>query len=149
MSPDPIADCLARARWAIVGASQDPRKFGNMVYFDLRAGGYEVRAVNPNATIVEGDPAWPALSALPERPDVVGFVTPPDVTARVVEEALGLGITRLWFQPGSAALATLERARNAGAVVVTACAMTERHRRGAQPQGTGPAQDPSGTSLSS
>ncbi len=133
MAPDEVADCLAHRNWAIVGASQDPRKFGNMVYFDLRAGGYGVRAVNPNATEVEGDPAWPTLSALPERPDVVDFVTPPEVTARVVEEALALGITRLWFQPGAATPAILERARAAGATVVSACAMTERHRRGAGP----------------
>ncbi len=126
---EPIVDCLARRTWAVVGASKDPTKFGNMVYFDLRAGGYRVLAVNPNATEVEGDQAWPTLSALPERPDVVDFVTPPEVTAKVVEEALGLGLTRLWFQPGSVSPETLARAREAGATVVTACAMTERHRR--------------------
>ncbi|HEX7124497.1 MAG TPA: CoA-binding protein [Thermodesulfobacteriota bacterium] len=133
MSDDAVADCLARPTWAIVGASKDRSKFGNMVYFDLRAGGYRVMAVNPNATQVEGDPAWPTLASLPERPDVVDFVTPPEVTARVVEEALALGITRLWFQPGSATPETLERARAVGATVVSGCAMTERHRRGSRP----------------
>lgn len=133
MSDDAVADCLARPAWAIVGASRDRTKFGNMVYFDLRAGGYRVMAVNPNATQVEGDPAWPDLASLPERPDVVDFVTPPEVTARVVEEALALGITRLWFQPGSATLEIIERARAAGATVVSGCAMTERHRRGSRP----------------
>lgn len=133
MSPDPVADLLARPVWAVVGASQDRRKFGNMVYFDLRSGGYRVRAVNPNASEVEGDPAWPTLSALPERPDVADFVTPPEVTARVLEEALGLGIPGLWFQPGSATDAILERARAGGATVVSGCAMTERHRRGTEP----------------
>ncbi len=136
MGADPIVDSLARRTWAIVGASKDPTKFGNMVYFDLRAGGYRVLAVNPNATEVEGDPAWPSLGSLPERPDVVDFVTPPEVTARVVDEALALGITRLWFQPGSATPAILERARAAGATVVSGCAMTERHRRGSRPGGS-------------
>ncbi len=128
--PDPIADCLARPVWAIVGASRNRAKYGNVVYRDLRAAGYRVLAVNPTATEVEGDPAWPTLSTLPERPDVVDFVTPPAVTEQVVDEALALGLSRLWFQPGAESPAALVRASAAGAVVVTACAMTERRRRG-------------------
>jgi predicted CoA-binding protein len=104
-----------------------------MVYWELRAGGYTVRAVNPHATEVEGDRAWPRLADLPEIPDVVNFVTPPTVTTSVVDEALRLGIRRLWFQPGSEDPAALARARVAGAVVIRACAMTERRRRGARP----------------
>ncbi len=137
-APDPIADCLARAIWAVVGASRDRSKYGNAVYRDLRAAGYRVLAVNPNSAEVEGDPAWPTLSTLPERPDVVDFVTPPAVTERVVDEALHLGIPRLWFQPGAESPAALERARAAGAVVVTACAMTERRRRRVPGGGTRP-----------
>lgn len=124
-----MTGCLARRVWAVIGASQDRAKYGNIVYRDLRAGGYRVLAVNPTVTEVEGDPAWPALAAPPERPEVVDFVTPPAVTAKVVDEALALGITHLWFQPGAGEGVALERARAAGATVVTACAMTERRRR--------------------
>lgn len=128
-SADPIAECLSRPTWAIVGASRDRSKYGNAVYRDLRAAGYRVFAVNPTAGEIEGDPVWPTLSALPERPDVVDFVTPPAVTERIVDEALRLGIARLWFQPGAESPAALARARAAGTLVVTACAMTERRRR--------------------
>jgi predicted CoA-binding protein len=132
---DPVGDCLAQPVWAVVGAGNDRVKYGNRVYRDLRGGGYRVFAVNPNATGVEGDRVWPTLSALPERPGVVDFVTRPAVTARVVDEALALGIQRLWFQPGAEEAAALGRAEAAGAAVVVACVMTERRRRGARGPG--------------
>ena len=132
---DVVDECLSRPVWAVVGASTDRAKWGNRVYRDLRAGGYRVFAVNPTMTEVEGDPAWPTLSSLPERPDVVDFVTPPPETAKVVDEALSLGIRRLWFQPGAEDDAALDRAEAAGATVIQACAMTERRRRGARGPG--------------
>src|SRR4029453_1319447 len=51
-------DFLAHERIAVTGVSRTPGNHGaNFVYRRLRERGYEVFAVNPNATEVEGDKA--------------------------------------------------------------------------------------------
>jgi len=129
-----IADFVNRRVWAVVGASNDRRKFGNRVLRDLRSAGYRVYAVNPHAESVEGEPSYPNLAELPERPDVVDFVVPPAVGERVVEEAAALGLHRLWFQPGAESPRLRRRSRELGLEpVVDACAMVRKRRWPAEP----------------
>jgi len=57
---------LANARVAVTGVSRTPKDHGsNSVYKRLRERGYQVFAVNPNATQVEGDRAYPDLKSIP------------------------------------------------------------------------------------
>lgn len=44
---DLIPDFIGRRRWAVVGVSQDPAKYGGRIYRTLRDSGYIVYAVNP------------------------------------------------------------------------------------------------------
>jgi uncharacterized protein len=85
----------------VVGASRDEKKFGNIVYRDLKAKGYRVFAVNPNAEKVDGDPAYPNLGALPEPVGGVVLVIPPKQSEQVVQEADRAGIHRVWMQQGA------------------------------------------------
>ena len=75
----------------------------------LKAGG------NPNTSAVDGEKCYPSLTKLPERPDAVIFITPPEVTAAVIREALGLGIGTFWMQPGADGPEAVRLAKEAGA----------------------------------
>ena len=86
---------------AVVGATDDPRKFGGRIYRDLKGKGYRVFAVNPGRETVDGDPCFPSLAALPEPPVLVDVVVPPQVALQVLEECAALGLRRVWLQPGS------------------------------------------------
>ena len=86
---------------AVVGATDDPRKFGATIYRDLKRKGYRVLAVNPNRETVDGDPSYPSLGDLPVDPDIVNIVVPPDQTFRVLQRSRELGFTRVWVQPGA------------------------------------------------
>ncbi len=121
---DLLREFLEQPVWAVVGASRDPSRYGYKVLVALRRAGYRAYAVNPNADEVAGERAYPSLTALPEAPDVVDTVVPPAVTARAVEEAAGLGVTRIWMQPGSESDEAIELAEARGMKVVHhACAM--------------------------
>ena len=96
-----VEDFLSQRTLAVVGASRDGKKFGNKVYKDLIAKGYQTYPVNPNAETVEGQPCYPSLSALPEPVDGLVCVVPPRVTERVVREAAEAGVSRVWMQQGS------------------------------------------------
>ncbi|MEA3502991.1 MAG: CoA-binding protein [Actinomycetota bacterium] len=86
---------------AIVGATDNTRKYGNRIYLDLKEKGFRVYPVNPSRETVDGDPAYSTLSDLPETPDIINFVVPPTRTLRVLEQAKDLGFTTVWIQPGA------------------------------------------------
>ncbi len=86
---------------AVVGATDDPTKYGSVIYRDLKRKGFEVYAVNPNRETVDDDPAYPSLAALPVTPTIVNFVVPPHVTLSVLAEARRAGVDNVWVQPGA------------------------------------------------
>lgn len=85
---------------AVVGVSRDGKGTGNLIYRKLRQEGHGVFAVNPNAARLEGDPCYPDLKSLPQKPDGVVIVTRPEVTERIVKECAELGIPRVWMHDG-------------------------------------------------
>ena len=88
-------------RIALIGASNDSSKFGNQIYLDLRNKGYHIVPINPNENKIEGDKAYASIDMMDSLPDIVNFVVPPQITIKVAQKAIDLGITHLWFQPGS------------------------------------------------
>jgi hypothetical protein len=96
-----VEDFLACERIAVVGVSRSGKKFGNTAYRELRAKGYQVIPVHPQATQIEGDVCVPSLSAITPRADGVLVVVPPAETERVVRDADSAGINRVWMQQGS------------------------------------------------
>jgi len=86
---------------AVVGATDDPAKYGSVIYRDLKNKGFEVYPVNPSRDTVDGDAAYRNLEALPETPTIVNIVVPPRATLGVLEKALELGYRNVWVQPGA------------------------------------------------
>lgn len=112
------------SRVAVVGVSRDPGKYGYKVYFDLKAKGFRVYAVNPNITDVEGDKVYGSVSDLPVRVDFAIMVVPPSVGIRVVEECLRNCVMRVWLQPGAESEEIIDFCkRNKMDVVYNTCIM--------------------------
>jgi predicted CoA-binding protein len=114
---------LEKKVWAVVGANQDPEKYGNMIYKRLKAKGYEVYAVNPLYDTIEGDPCYKNLSSLPKTPEVIDMVVSPKRAKPVLEEAAKLGIKYVWFQPGTYDDEVMALAENLGLEAVQACVL--------------------------
>lgn len=124
-----VSDFVNRRVWAVVGVSRDPRKFGYQVYRSLRDAGYTVYAVNLRGGEMEGDKLYPTLADLPEPPEVVSMVMPPEITEQVVREAHELGLTRIWMQPGAESEASVRYCHEHGIQVIQqACAMVWKRR---------------------
>ncbi len=122
-----IDDFIHRRVWAVVGVSSDPAKYGNRIFRNLRAAGYQVYGVNPHTREVDGQPIYPSLEALPQQPEVVDMVVPPAVTEQVLQDCARLGLRRVWLQPGSESEAALRFCQEHGiAVVHDACAMVQK-----------------------
>ncbi len=119
-----ISDFVNRRVWAVVGASQDRRKFGYQIFRSLLDAGYTVYPVNPRGGELDGVKVYPSLADLPQPPEVIDMVVPPAVTEQVVKEAHELGLTRVWMQPGAESEASVRFCQEHGMQVVErACAM--------------------------
>ncbi len=112
--PEIIEDFLAQGPYAVVGASADREKYGNKVLRAYFQSGREAWPINPQATEVEGHPAFASLSELPSVPRAISVITPPRVTEKVVEEAAAAGVEILWMQPGAESPAAVARAAELG-----------------------------------
>lgn len=92
-----VEDFLSQKKIAVVGVS-DKRETGcNLAYRRFKETGYAVSAVNPRLTSFEGDPCYPDLSSVPDKPDGVFILTNPKITEQVVQECVELGIKRVWM----------------------------------------------------
>ena len=100
-------------RIAVVGASNDPSKYGNIIVKDLLARGYKVFPVNPKEATIAGVPAYRTLADVPKPVHIVDVVTPPTVTLRVLKDAATAAIDLVWLQDGSFDDAVLEAAEEA------------------------------------
>jgi predicted CoA-binding protein len=114
---------LEKKVWAVVGANQNPDKYGNMIYKRLKSRGYEVYAINSLYATVEGDQCYKDLASLPKLPEVINMVVSPKRAKPIVEEASKLGVQYIWFQPGTYDDEVLELAKNLGMKIVQACVL--------------------------
>ena len=114
---------LEKKIWAVIGANNDPDKFGNIIYKRMKSEGYTVYPVNPLYTEVEGDPCYPDLSSLPELPEVLDMVVSPKRGKAFIEEAARLGINNIWLQPGTYNHELLELIKEKQLTAIQACVL--------------------------
>ena len=87
-----IKEFMAQKRFAVVGATDNPQKYGNQVVKNLQKRGYEVYPVNPKLTELEGLKCYASLAGIPVKVDVVDFVVPPGVTEETLKQCKRTGI---------------------------------------------------------
>lgn len=86
---------------AIVGASNNPEKYGNIILLHLRNDGHTVFPVNPKEKIVAGLPAYRKVGDIEAKIDVVDIVVPPKITMKVLRHMRHFGQMDIWIQPGA------------------------------------------------
>jgi len=92
---------LACKRVAVTGVSRTPKTHGsNNVYRRLRERGYEVFAVNPNTSQVEGYRCYPDLASIPGGVQAVVIGTRPEIAEDIMRECAELGIKQVWMHRG-------------------------------------------------
>jgi predicted CoA-binding protein len=118
MAETGIGAFLAGDAFAVAGASDNRAKFGNKVLRCYLQHGHTVYPINPHATTVEGIPCYPDLATVPQPIHGVSIITPPAVTAEIVDQAIVAGIKHLWMQPGAEHRDAITRAEQAGINVI-------------------------------
>jgi predicted CoA-binding protein len=119
-----IGEFMKHKRFAVVGATDNPHKYGNQIVKNLKSRGYEIYPVNPRLDKVEGLKCYACLGDIPVKVDVVDFVVPPGITGEILKQCRELGLNRIWLQPGSESDAAIAFCRdNKMDVVYDVCVM--------------------------
>jgi len=111
---------------ALIGATNDSKKYGNIIYKDLKRKNITVYGINPKATTIDGDKVYPTLESLPLRPDILNFVVPPKIAFTMIQEAVANGYDNFWLQPGAESEEILDYLDRSGKTyLANACVMVE------------------------
>jgi predicted CoA-binding protein len=109
-----IAEFLAAPAFGVAGASKNRDKYGNKVLRCYQLNGRTVVPVNPVEAEIEGVACVKSVSELPAEVQSLSIITPPQVTDRVVEQAIARGIRNIWMQPGAQSAAAIAACEQAG-----------------------------------
>jgi len=122
---------------ASVGLSSNMEKESYWIVSYLKDQGYRIIPVNPTATEILGEKAYPDLSSVPDKVDVVQVFRKSEDVPPVVDEAIKIGAKVVWTQEGISNEGAAQKARAAGLqVVMDACMRaTHRHLIGPKPVG--------------
>jgi predicted CoA-binding protein len=115
---------------AVLGLSDTPGRPSHNVARALQKFGYRIVPVNPGASEILGERAWPDLESAMKNAgpiDIVDVFRRPEHVAAIVDDAIRLGVPALWLQDGVIDEAAAARARDAGIfTVMNRCIFRDR-----------------------
>jgi predicted CoA-binding protein len=125
-----IREILAHAKTiAVVGLSTEKTKASNMVASYLQDEGYRIIPVNPRAEEILGEKAYPDLSSIPEKVDIVDIFRPASEVPGIVDEAIKICAKAVWMQLRIIDLPSADKALQAGLkAIVDRCIKMEHGR---------------------
>lgn len=85
---------------AIIGVSSDPKKYSRMVYIAFCEKGYNVLAVNPKLTEINGGKCYPTISSLPDAVDAVIIIIKGEKAKDILNDAINKGVKNIWLHQG-------------------------------------------------
>jgi len=100
--------------FVVIGVPQDESKYGFEVFHTLLEHNYEVYPINPKYTDISGHKCYPALDALPEKPEVIVAVLAPQNTLKMVDQIAKISEAIFWIPPGSWSDEVIEKCNQLG-----------------------------------
>jgi len=128
---DEIKELFERAKTiAVVGLSSSPLRPSHGVSAYMQSHGYRIIPVNPQIRGALGEKAYPSLSQVPEKIDIVNIFRRPEFVEEIVDEAIALKVPAIWMQEDVVNERAAQKARDAGIfVVMDRCILKEHQLR--------------------
>jgi uncharacterized protein len=110
---------------AVIGASNNPSKFGNKAVRAYLRQGWTVYPVNPQEPTVEGLPTYSSIEAVSDKVDRAALYVPAKVGQGLLAGIARKGVSELFVNPGSESDELLAEADRLGLTVIQACAIVD------------------------
>ena len=108
---------------AVIGASNNRRKFGNRALRAYRDQGYTVVPINPHEQEVEGLRAYASVLDVPGPIDMASFYVPPAIGEAIIADVARKQIAEVWLNPGAESDELIARARALSIKPIVACSI--------------------------
>ena len=108
---------------AVIGASNNRRKFGNRALRAYRDQGYTVVPINPHEQEVEGLRAYASVLDVPGPIDMASFYVPPEIGEEIIADVARKQIAEVWLNPGAESDELIARARALSIKPIVACSI--------------------------
>ncbi|WAM32591.1 CoA-binding protein [Caldicellulosiruptor naganoensis] len=106
------------------GATPNKEKYGYLVFKRLLEKGYNVFAVNPFYSDIEGNKVYKSLEEVPHKIECVSMIVSPKKGEKYIKEAASIGVEYIWFQPGADDVRLINMCKELGIVPINdACVL--------------------------
>jgi uncharacterized protein len=109
---------------AVIGASNDRRKFSNKAIRAYRENGFDVLPVHAGAEVIEGIPSYKSLEEINQPIDFVSIYVPPAVGLKMLPAIAEKKPQEVWINPGSESDELIEAAADLKLRTLVACSIT-------------------------
>ena len=110
-------------RVAIIGASANREKYGNIAVRSYLSQGHEVFPINPREAEIEGLKTFPNVRDVPPPVDRVLLYVPPAVGVKALDDIVAAGVKEVYVNPGAESDELFARAEQLGLIAIFACAI--------------------------
>ena len=110
---------------AIIGASNNKSKYGNISIRAYKKQGHTIFPINPNEKEIEGLKVFKSVLDIPEEIARASIYLPPHIGITVLEEIAQKGIKEVFLNPGSESGELIEKAEKLGLDFVIACSIVD------------------------
>jgi len=108
---------------AILGASAQRHKYGNIAVRAWRDQGFTVYPVNPKRESIEGLKCFRSILDIPGEVKIASVYLPPEITIEALPSIAEKGVKEVYLNPGSENAAVLQKARELGLNAIQACSI--------------------------
>ena len=108
---------------AVIGASNNPEKYGNKAVLAFQEKGFRVFPVNPRETQIAGIPAFSSIAEVPEKPDIISLYIRPEQTLPILDEIIARGCGEIWLNPGTASDELIEALGKSTITYIEQCSL--------------------------
>ncbi len=111
---------------AILGASNDRKKYGNKSVRAHLAQGYQVFPINPKEETIEGLTCYKSLAEVPvDHLNRISVYLPPQIGLKLLPEIAATNAEEVWFNPGSENQELFDAANEMGIKPILACSIVD------------------------
>ena len=109
----------------IIGASNNPDKYGNRAVRAYLKGGYTVYPINLNEDTIEGLKVYKSILDVPDEIDLASMYVLPEIGLEVIEEVAKKGVKDVFLNPGAESGELIDKARELGLNPIVACSIVD------------------------
>lgn len=108
---------------AVIGASSDRAKFGNIAVRAYAQKGYQVYPINQRVDTIEGLPAYRSIMDVPGKVDIVLVYVPPAIGIQLLPDIARKRPEELYLNPGTESDELVDKAKALGLSPILACSI--------------------------